>query len=386
MTNTYDTIIVGLGAMGSAAAYELARRGRRVLGLERYTPAHDQGSSHGQSRIIRLAYLEGPHYVPLLVRAYELWEQIERDSGATLLTLTGGLMIGPESSRAYSGSLRSATTHDLKYEVIDAAEIRRRFPQFTPEPGVVALYERMGGVLYPEAAIEVYLRLAAGRGAELHFEEPVLSWEAEPSGDRVRVTTERGSYEAARLIISAGAYAPQLLHGVELPLTVQRNVLYWFEPAGGREPFRPDRCPIYIWQTDDGMSFYGFPALEGVPSGVKVAFHNFGPLCTPETIDRQVHPEEIARIRGWMAERIPALSQGAFVAAKTCMYTLTPDQDFLIGAHPQHPQVIIASPCSGHGFKFTSVMGEILADLAIDGATRLPIEPFALTRFTRAIS
>jgi sarcosine oxidase len=381
MTDRYDTIIIGLGAMGSAAAYQLAGRGQRVLGLEQYTAAHDLGSSHGQSRIIRLAYLEGPHYVPLLLRAYELWEEIEQDAGETLLTLTGGLMIGPESSRAYSGSLRSATTHDLKYELIDAAEIRRRFPQFTPEPGVVALYERMGGVLYPEAVINAYLRRAASRGAELHFAEPVLAWEAGADGG-VRVTTGRGTYAAERLVISAGAYARNLLGGLDLPLTAQRNVLYWFEPAGGREPFLPDRCPIYIWQTADGMSFYGFPALDGEPAGVKVAFHNFGPLCTPETIDREVHADEIARIRAWMAERIPALSQGTFLAAKTCMYTLTPDQDFLLDLHPRYPQVVIASPCSGHGFKFASVMGEIIADLATDGTTRHPIEPFGIERFT----
>ena len=381
MSDSYDVIVLGLGAMGSAATYQLAQRGKRVLGLERFTPTHDQGSSHGQSRIIRLAYLEGPHYVPLLVRAYELWDQLERDSGAKVLTITGGLMIGPESSRAYSGSLRSAATHDIPYELIDAAEIRRRFPQFTPDSDTVALYEYKGGVVYPEAAITTFQQMANQHGAELHFEEPVVNWEAAPSGDRVRVTTERGSYEAERLIISAGAYAPELLHGVDLPLTVQRNVLYWFEPASDRELFAPDRCPIYIWQTDDGMSFYGFPALDGTPSGVKVAFHNFGPLCTPETIDREVHPEEIARIRDWMADRLPAVSKGRFVAAKTCMYTLTPDQNFLLGAHPSYPQVIIGSPCSGHGFKFTSVIGEILADLALEGATKLPIEPFGLGRF-----
>ena len=381
MSDSYDVIVLGLGAMGSAAAYQLAARGKRVLGLERFTPAHDQGSSHGQSRIIRLAYLEGPHYVPLLVRAYELWDQLERDSGDNLLTITGGLMIGPESSRAFSGSLRSAATHDIPYEVIDAAEIRRRFPQFTPDSDIIALYEPKGGVVYPEAALMAFQRMARQHGAELHFEEPVQSWEAAPSGEGVRVTTERGSYTAARLIISAGAYAPELLHGVDLPLTVQRNVLYWFEPTSGRELFSPERCPIYIWQTSDGMSFYGFPALDGTPSGVKVAFHNFGPLCTPETIDREVHPEEIARIRDWMADRLPTVSKGTFVASKTCMYTLTPDQNFLLGAHPEYPQVIIGSPCSGHGFKFTSVIGEILADLALDGATKLPIEPFGLGRF-----
>jgi sarcosine oxidase len=381
MTAPLDAIVIGLGGMGSAAAYHLARRGRRVLGLEQYRPGHDQGSSHGQSRIIRQAYYEDPAYVPLLLRAYDLWWQLERDAGAALLTITGGIMIGPPESRVVAGSIRSAQEHSLQHEILDAAEIRRRFPQLAPGPQIIALYERLGGVLYPEATIHAHLRLATAHGAMLRFEEPALAWEAAPSGDRVRVTTPRGNYEAARLVIAAGAWAPELLVELGLPLTVQRNVLYWFEPAGGREPFLPDRCPIYIWEAEDGSSFYGFPALPGSPAGVKVAFHNFGPYCTPATIDRQVHDPEIAHMRRWLAERIPALSRGAFVEAKTCMYTLTPDKDFVIGIHPHHPQLVIASPCSGHGYKFASVVGEILADLTIDGMTRQPIGPFTPERF-----
>ena len=383
MTDSFDVIVLGLGAMGSTTAYQLASRGQRVLGLEQYLPAHDQGSSHGQSRIIRLAYLEDPGYVPLLLRAYELWEQIERDTQERLLTITGGLMIGQAGSRVFGGSVRSATQHNLEYEIIDAAEIHRRFPQFTPGPGVQALYEAKGGVLYPEASILAHLRRASELGAELHYEEPVISWEAAPSGDRVRVTTARGSYEADRLVISAGVWASDLLGDLHLPLQAQRNILYWFEPASDITPFMPDRCPIYIWQGEDGMSFYGFPALPGPPNGVKVAFHNFGPIVTPETIDRQVHASEVERIRDWMAERLPALAQGTFVEARTCMYTLTPDQHFILDLHPHHPQVIIGSPCSGHGFKFTSAMGEILADLAIDGTTRHPIDMFRVDRFMR---
>jgi sarcosine oxidase len=381
MTTTFDAIIIGLGAMGSAAAYQLAKRGRRVLGLERYRPAHDQGSSHGQSRIIRQAYYEDPAYVPLLLRAYDLWWQLERDANESLLTITGGIMIGPPESQVVAGSIRSAQEHGLQHEIFDAAEIRRRLPQLTPGPNIIALYERLGGVLYPEAAIQAQLRLAEAHGAALRFEEPALAWHAAPSGDRVRVTTARGSYEADRLVIAAGAWAPELVSDSGLPLTVRRNVLYWFEPTSDRDAFLPERCPIYIWEAEDGSSFYGFPTLPGTPAGVKVAFHNFGPYCTPATIDRQVHEQEVANMRRWLAKRIPALSGGALVEAKTCMYTLTPDMDFLIGLHPQHPQVVLASPCSGHGFKFASVVGEILADLAIDGATQQPIAPFAPERF-----
>jgi sarcosine oxidase len=297
-----------------------------------------------------------------------------------VLTLTGGIMIGPPESRVVAASIRSAQEHSLPHDLLDAAEIRRRLPHVTPGPNIIALYERLGGVLCPEAAIQAQVRLAEAHGATLRFEEPALAWEAAPSGDRVRVTTARGSYEAARLVVAAGAWAPELLGDSGLPLTVQRNVLYWFEPTSGYEAFQPDRCPIYIWEAEDGSSFYGFPALPGPPDGVKVAFHNFGPLCTPATIDRQVHDHEVAHMRAWLAERIPGLSRGALVAAKTCMYTLTPDMDFLIGLHPQHPQVVLASPCSGHGFKFASVVGEIVADLAIDGATRHPIAPFAPER------
>ena len=381
MTRSFDVIVIGLGAMGSAAAYQLARRGRRVLGLERYTPAHDQGSSHGQSRIIRQAYYEDPAYVPLLLRAYDLWWQLERDADESLLQITGGIMIGPPESQVVAGSIRSAQEHGLQHEILDAAEIRRRLPQLTPGPNIIALYEQLGGVLYPEAAIRAHLRLAEAHGATLRFEEPALDWKAAPSGDRVRVTTARGSYEASRLVVAAGAWAPELLADSGLPLTVQRNVLYWFEPTSDHDMFLAERCPIYIWEAEDGSSFYGFPSLPGSPAGVKVAFHNFGPACTPATIDRQVHEQEVAYMRRWLAERIPGLSRGTLVEAKTCMYTLTPDKDFLIGLHPRHPQVVIASPCSGHGFKFASVIGEILADLALDGVTPHPIGLFDLNRF-----
>ena len=381
MTQPYHTIVLGLGAMGSATAYQLARRGRRVLGLERFTAGHAYGSSHGQSRIIRLAYYEDPCYVPLLKRAYELWQELGAATPWPVLSITGGLMIGEgDATKIVRGATRSAIEHDLPHELLDGAEIRRRFPQFQTPDNAIGLYEQIGGVLYPEAAIAAQLRLAQAAGAELRFEQPALSWEASPSGDRVRVTTASGSYEAERLVIAAGAWAPELLRDLGLPLTVQRNVLYWLRPTHDQAHFQLDRCPICIWEGAGPSSFYSFPEISGTPQGVKLAFHNYGPLTTPETINREVHPHEVAEMRHWLAGRIPAVADGELLATATCMYTLTPDMNFLIDQHPAHPQVLICSPCSGHGFKLASVVGEIMADLAEHGATRHPIAPFNLAR------
>jgi sarcosine oxidase len=374
---TYNAIVVGLGGMGSAAAYRLAGRGKRVLGLEKFSPAHDRGSSHGRSRIIRQAYFEDPAYVPLLLRAYELWEQLERETGQELMMLTGGLMIGRREEELVSGSVECAEEHDLPYELLDAGEIKDRFPPFSPDPETVALYEERAGFVRPEETVRAHLDRANDLGAELRFEEPVLSWEA--SGDGVRVETHEGSYEAERLVISPGAWAPQLLADLGLPLEVERQVMYWFEPRGGLEPFLPDRFPIFIWEPDDGNMFYAFPAQDN-DRGVKVAFFRAGGVpTTPETIDREVHQEEIDFIRGYLAEHVPELA-GRCLDARACMYTNTPDLHFVISSHPDHPQIVIACGFSGHGYKFCSVVGEILADLATEGSTRHPIDLFSPAR------
>ncbi|MFN8472947.1 MAG: N-methyl-L-tryptophan oxidase [Anaerolineae bacterium] len=386
MSEGYDVIVIGLGGMGSATAYQLARRGKHVLGLERHTPAHDRGSSHGESRIIRQAYFEDPAYVPLLLRAYELWEQIERETGEDLLTLTGGLMMGGPDSRVVTGSLRSAREHGLAHEVLDAAEIRRRYPPLQPAADEIALFEGKAGYVRPEMSVAAHLKQALVLGADLRFEEPVTSWEASPSGDGVTVTTDRGTYRAERLVVSPGPWAPQILADIGVPLEIERQVLYWFAPTGGIEPYRPSCFPIYIWDIGDNIQFYGFPAYGGPEEGAKVAFFRApGPhnVCTPETIDRTVHPEEVEVMRAAIAERMPTLN-GDFLYAKTCMYTNTPDEHFLIALHPTYPQVAVAAGFSGHGFKFASVVGEIMADLAIEGKTRYPIALFKPERFARA--
>src|SRR5918998_5686352 len=297
----YDVIVAGLGGMGSSAAYHLAGRGERVLGLERHTLAHDKGSSHGQSRVIRLAYSEDPSYVPLVLRAYELWERLERETDQDLMTLCGGLMLGRRGSEVLEGSLRSAREHDLPCELLEAEEVKRRFSALAPDPETVALYEGRAGLVGPEATINAHLARATTLGAELHFEEPVLSWGVSPSEERLWVETPVATYEAELLIITAGAWTPQLLAELSLPLQPERRVIYWFEPEGGTEPFLPDNFPVFIWEPDDGNTFSCFPLLAK-ERGVKTVFFRAGGVpCTPETLDRQGRGEEIGFMRGYLA-------------------------------------------------------------------------------------
>jgi monomeric sarcosine oxidase len=379
MAETYDVIVAGLGGVGSAAVCHLATRGKRVLGLERYTPAHDRGSSHGSSRIIRQAYHEGPGYVPLALRAYELWEQLERETARDLLTITGGLFLGAENSGVVRGSLLSAREHGLAYEWLDAGEVHRRFPAFHPHPDECAVYEQKAGFLRPEAAVAAHLQLASQRGATLQFEEPISGWQVTPSG-AVRVTTKRATYEAAHLVLAPGAWAADLLQSISLPLHVRRHVMAWFGPAGDKSLFSPDRFPIYIWQAYGGQVFYGFPAIDGDDGGLKAAIHSGGDRCTPDSIERSILERDIAEIREQLAEYIPALN-GQLLHASTCMYTMTPDEDFVVSQHPDHAQITIACGFSGHGFKFTSVLGEVLADLAIEGRSKHPIDFLSAKRF-----
>jgi sarcosine oxidase len=361
----FDVIVVGLGGMGSAAAAHAAARGKRVLGLEQFQAAHDQGSSHGRSRVIRLAYFEHPAYVPLLRRAYELWRRLESLTGRHLLQITGGLMIGPPDCEVVTGSLRSAREHGLDHELLDAPAIRQRFPPFTPDAGTIALFEREAGVVFPEDAIRAHLDLAVDNGAHVHFDERVDDWQVGASGV-IEVRTSRARYETERLVLAPGPWAAGLFKMPSLPLEVEPQQLHWFEPAGGAAPFAPDRFPIYIWDLGDGVQFYGFPADD--EGRVKVAF--FRSKVTGEEAMRQA-----------LAPHLPALADGRLVDTVSCRYTLTPDHHFVLGLHPEHAGVVIASPCSGHGYKFASVIGEVLADLAVDGVTRHPIDLFSPLRF-----
>lgn len=382
----HDVIVVGLGAMGSAAAQHLAERGQRVLALEQFAPNHTLGSSHGASRMIRQSYWEHPDYVPLLLRAYELWERLEHDTGADLLHLTGGLVVGSRSGELVGRSLRSAQAHALPHEVLEAAELRRRFPQISVYDDTYALFEARAGYLRAEQCLSAQLSRAAALGAELHFYEPVVLWRSLPDGS-VEVTTPLATYQAQGLVLTAGPWASALLRDAGLlPLTVTRQVLFWFQPSTEADLFAETRCPVYIFEPTPGSPadspvLYGFPETAEKRGSVKVALHGSHDVCTPNSVDRVVHPAEVDRMRDRLRTTLPALADGRFVNATTCLYTMTPDEHFLIDTLPSQPNVVFAAGFSGHGFKFANLVGEILADLATTGRTSPPIELFRCARF-----
>jgi sarcosine oxidase len=377
MSGRWDVIVVGLGGMGSAAAAHLAGRGRRVLGLEQHGPAHDRGSSHGDSRVYRQAYFEDPAYVPLLLRAFELWQELGRTTGTELLTVTGGLMLGPPDSRTVAGSRASAETWGLAHTMLDATEITARFPAFRPAPAEVGLYEADAGFVRPEATVSAHLGLAARAGADLRFGQRVSGWDAGPAG--VEVTVAGETFAADRLVLSAGPWAGTVLADLGLPLSVERQVQFWFAPPGGTAPFAAGHFPVYVWDSESGDQAYGFPAAGAPADGVKVAFFRHGGPADPDQLERTVAPDEADDLRAFLRPRLPGLP-GEVVRAVPCMYTNTPDEHFVLGLHPDADNVVLAAGFSGHGFKFVPVIGELLADLAVDGGTAAAIDLFAPDR------
>lgn len=379
MESAFDVIVVGLGAMGSAAAYHLSKKHTKVLGLEALTPAHDKGSSHGESRIIRQAYFEGPAYVPLVLRAYELWNQLQEECSEDLISITGGLAIGPADGRLVTGCLKSATKYGLEHELLGSSEMQGRFPQFSLADNEVAVYEESAGYLRPEECIRQHLRCALKRGADLRFEETVLSWTASRSGEGVTVTTEKQTYQARSLVISVGPWFAEFVAGVSMPVVVTRRVVFWLKPKGDPSAFNGKVFPIFLWEPERGLFFYGLPRIKdaGYP---KVAIHSGDEECTPSTIDRVIHERDELAIRSAIGSRIPSLN-GAVAHAATCMYTMTADEHFIIDSHPDYPQVILAAGFSGHGFKFSSVVGEILSELATTRKTSSDIALFSGSRF-----
>jgi sarcosine oxidase len=366
----FDVIIVGLGAMGSAAAYHLARSGLKVLGLDRFEPPHELGSSHGQTRIIREAYFEHPVYVPIVQRAYKLWDDLARETKERLFVQTGGLMIGPPKGIVVRGAQHSAELHNLDYEFLSSREIRARCPALRPAHSMAGIWEPRAGILFPEKCIQAHLAAAQRSGAILALNQQVLCWE--PAGDGVRVRTAATEYRAERLVLSAGSWIQQLAPDLGLAVTVERQTLFWFEP---RQPdiWLPDRCPIHLWEYSHERFFYGFPDLG---EGVKLARHHQGKAVHPDTVVREAKLHEAVALRRLTRPFVAPL--GRCLHKTVCLYTNMPDGHFLLDRHPAYPQVLLVSPCSGHGFKFSAAIGEIVCDLVRAGESQFDLSLFRL--------
>ena len=384
----FDTIVLGLGAMGSAAAYQLARRGNRVLGIDRFSPPHVRGSTHGDTRITRLGIGEGAQYTPLAMRSHRIWRDLERATGRTLLTTNGGLVLSSKARTSqchtdnfFANTIAAAQIHEIPHELLDAGQIRRRFPRFNVADDECGYFEPGAGYVRPEECVRVQLELAEHHGALLNRSERVSTFDASRSG--VTVATDRDEYAADMLIVTAGPWLPELVGApVARHLTVCRQVLCWFDIAGPETPFLPSNFPVFIWELQGRpQGIYGFPAIDGARGGLKVATERYDQATTPDDAEPQVSDAETRAIYDdYVAPYISGLS-GQCVKAATCLYTVTPDFGFIIDTLPGAERVIVASPCSGHGFKHSAAIGEALAERVIDGASRQDLGAFALARF-----
>lgn len=365
---TYDVIVLGAGGIGSAALSALARRGARVLGIERFGPAHDRGSSHGRTRMIRQAYFEHPDYVPLVLRSYELWHELEARRGEQLFFETGLLEVGPPDGVVVPGVIRSARQHQLEIEEVSATEIARRWPGFRAPAGMTGVYEPRAGYLRVEACVRAQLADAVAAGAELHTDETVV--DCLSTAGEITVVTDRARYSAAKLVITAGAWAGEWLRDLNIPFQVRRKPQFWF--ATESSAYRAaDHTPAFLYETPGGV-FYGFPEVDA--GEVKVSEHSGGQVVAdPLTVNRDVNPADLARVRAFIAGCLPGVSQRMTHHA-VCMYTMSPDEHFVVDRHPTDNRVAFVAGLSGHGFKFAPALGEALADLTLKGRSDLPIE------------
>eukprot|EP01035_Chromulina_nebulosa_P020848 gene20848-27019_t len=395
----YDCIVVGLGGHGSAACYHLANKGFKVLGIEQFENLHKQGSSHGFSRVIRQAYYEDPKYVPLMKRSFQLWRDLENyeinnkhsiypelQINENLLHMTGGLMIGHHSSKVVKGTLESVKQHNLLHEVLSKDEMSIRFPLFKLSSDEIAIYESEAGYLIPEQCISTHCHRATAFGAKLQYNEAMISW-SNIDNNIIEVLTSKSTYRTKKLVLTVGAWA-QSIYGNELSisLAIEKRILHWFEPTIDSNLFKD--LPIFIWDTLDGSNFYGFPKQSDI-EGIKISFHSMNEIDKmvarhPNDLDREVKEIEINNIRNAFRYRIPSLD-GELLTSSTCMYTVTKDEHFIVDWHPKDSQVLLVSPCSGHGFKFCAVIGEIVSDLITNGHTSHDISLFTISNPSRGI-
>lgn len=383
MSNRYDVIVLGLGGIGSAAICHVARRGHRVLGIDQFSPPHDRGSTHGQTRIIRQAYFEHPDYVPLVLRAYELWREVEAATGQTLLEQVGLLEVGPGDGVVVPGVLASAARHDLAVERLSAADAERRFPGFRVPGNYAAVFEPTAGFLHVERCVAAHLQLAVQAGAALQTNTAVASWSR--SGNAIAVLTDRGEFRAERLIVAAGPWAAHVLPALGVPLVVRRKPLYWFAAAGGDAATCANwplsvaaGCPTFLYELSQGV-FYGFPQFDD--RGVKVARHSGGEtVADASTVDRALDAADCDAVAEFVEAHLVGLARRPRDHA-TCMYTMSPDEHFVVDLLPGEPRVAFVAGLSGHGYKFAPVLGEILADLVDAGETKHPVGFLGLDRF-----
>jgi len=372
----YDAIVLGAGGIGSAALYELARRGARSIGIDRFHPPHDRGSSHGQSRVIRQAYFEHPDYVPLLFEAYRMWRELEQTCGRSLFHEIGLIQLGPVDGVVVPGVLRSAGEHGLTVESMSAADVERRWPGLHAGDGLVGVYEPRAGYLLVEECVRAHLEAAQAKGAELLLDTEVLGWSA--NGHEVRVQTTRGDFQASRLIVTAGAWATKVLSDLSMKLSVRRKSLFWFDSPSTKYDLASG-CPIYLYELSEGV-FYGFPKLDA--RGIKAGEHTGGIVVSdPLSVDREIVASEQMAIEQFLKSHLPEVSSRV-TDHTVCLYTMSPDEHFIVDRHLAHANVAFAAGLSGHGFKFGPVLGRVLVDLALDGGTSLPIDILSLARFT----
>ncbi len=381
----YDVVVAGLGAMGSATVYQLARAGASVLGVDRHRPPHALGSTHGDTRITRVAVGEGLEYVPLVRRSQELWREIEQEAGVELLTLCGGLvMASPRAGFAMHGSPSfleqtrvAAEAYDVTHELLGTAELAARFPQFSLAGDEQGYYEPGAGFVRPELAVEAQLRLAGARGATLATGEAVLGYD--DLGTHVRVRTTHRTVEAATLVVAAGPWVTGLVPELAGAVKIHRQVLFWFDVRDPSSYPALRDSPVYIWRPGDDPSemIYGFPMVDGPDGGAKVAREQYDVETTADEVDRVVSPEEVDEMyETCVRHRMPWLS-GRCLKTAVCPYTVLPESRFVIDRLPWAPNVIVASPCSGHGFKHSAAIGECLARLATTGRSPVDLTPFA---------
>lgn len=383
----FDVIVVGLGAAGSSAVYQLARRGSKVLGIDQYEPPHTLGSTHGDTRITRQAIGEGDHYTPLSLRSYEIFREIEKQVGEKLLLVTGGLMISSTESMGvnqvanfFETTLSAAQKYAIPHDVLSAEQIRIRFPQFKVQDSEMGYYEFESGILKPEACVRANLKLAEKAGAKLHVNERMIEYFEDADG--VVVKTDKGEYHADKLVLSVGPWLPQIV-GEQLKsrFKVYRQVLFWFDCSDSYDSFVPGKFPIFIWDAlGEHDAMYGFPAVDGKDGGIKIATEQYVNEVTPENAERSVSQDEIdTMFEKQIAPCFPAVKRTCIKSA-VCLYTVTPDAGFVIDFLPGSDRTIVCSPCSGHGFKHSAAVGECVAELARDGKTTINIEPLRINR------